>query len=302
MFDLGIEEFIVLFLLIIIFWFLCRDEIKTTENENKIVNLPVKIIKIENEDNIDLIEDDKHNVHNQTLIKIINQTIEKMKKDENKDKSKDKDKEDIDIDIYKEIIDLFSNYDLTRIKYILKEIEKASTSTESDNSELEINDREVLHLVLKRMKDKRNKDNYDVLVHNLYLSLNEFIEDVDSGDIICKTGRITRYIQIFEHCDFDEELVCLKPLWIFKDEISTIIREYVDKCIEQNEMFRKLYFIDNIMELNNKYTKRYLKYVNQIQKTLNKKIKNVYSQFLEEEKIKKISDDIYKEIFSLNSI
>ena len=90
---------------------------------------------------------------------------------------------------------------------------------------LNISEMEILHLVWNRINADCNKEVSNTLKENLTMELGDSV--VDDDNMHCVQGRITRVMQCLQHADA-EGILNIKPLWVIKEEISTIFGRYRD--------------------------------------------------------------------------
>lgn len=239
------------------------------------------------EDNIDLMKEDRHTPHNTMIVMNVNEAIKKLKKT---DKKKYK-RETIIEEIQKELCGEDMN---EQIGLIMEQIKDLQRDIYEENEFVD-DELEILRLVWERINYEKNEMNIDNLTHNLKLALMECMDENDGQvSVMCREGRISRYVQIFEQSDFEKDIVVLKPLWIYKEEIGHIITENMDNYLKQNKVFEKLFNMnENEMTQNRK--KRYNKYLKQILTQIDKYIDEMYKHIINEKELKHIKELFYNE-------
>ena len=84
---------------------------------------------------------------------------------------------------------------------------------------------ELLRLVWDRINHPINSSNVDSLKKNLI----DQLADCKNGDsLYCCEGRVMRILQTLEECD-NENIVNLRPMWAYRDEIVQKIEKYQKK-------------------------------------------------------------------------
>ena len=184
------------------------------------------------EDRVDLDLEDRHNVHNTTLKRNAQQVINSLKVSDQK-------KYTIDtalIEIRKMIeFNLDPDLDkLDRALFVLDKIEEMDSTYQCVN----LKELEILRLVWERINHPINQKQVIQLKQNLIDQLADC--GYGSNSIHCCEGRIMRLLQTLEQCDV-ENIVDLRPLWAYKEEISNKITHYKDKLLKKTpEIYQEL--------------------------------------------------------------
>lgn len=181
-----------------------------------------RVIRVPLEDQVDLTIEDEHNVHNKTIKRTAAVAIKNLKKCDNKLWN------NINTTI-SNIHECASNLNLNN-KQQIRENLSLMQNLNAYYKNGKISEMELIRLIWCRIHDPINQSVMKTLKENFY---NQLI-DCGNGErnLHCLEGRITRLIQSLQHCDV-ENLVDLKPMWAFRDEIVNKIQQYQKKLIER---------------------------------------------------------------------
>lgn len=200
-----------------------------------------RIIRIPLEDQVDLAIEDRHNVHNKTIKRTANMAINELKKS--------------DMGIYNintafnEIYKYIESLEIVN-KDKAKEVLNLIENINAYYTNGKLFEKELIKLVWSRINNPINESRCQLLKDNFIMQL----IDCSNGDRIlhCTEGRITRILQSLQSCDM-EDIVNLKPMWAFKEEIADKIIKYQNK-------------------LQNKAPKKYIDVINKLEPTLPEKL------------------------------
>jgi hypothetical protein len=185
------------------------------------ITIEQHVIRIPLEDQVDLEIDDMHNVHNKTIKRGAIMAINELKKT---DEGKYSVKSAIS-DIREHLESQPDGIPEKTIGIAFQSLrliyEMDSTYQTSGIKELEI-----LRLVWERINHKNNLGVVDQLKENVVKELADCYRG--NGSVHCCEGRITRILQSLQNCDA-ENVVDLRPMWAYKDEIVNKITKYRDK-------------------------------------------------------------------------
>lgn len=180
------------------------------------------VYTIHPDDRINMLIDDRHNVHNATLKRHAMQVIVNLKQS-------DQHKYTIESAIT-DILDMIemnpdTNLDLLEsAKNVLESINDINATYHNAY----ITEKEILRLVWERINHPINQSVVDQLKSNLIEELADCVNNY-SG-LQCCEGRIMRILQTLESCD-KESIVNLRPMWAYKEEISNKILKYRQKLL-----------------------------------------------------------------------
>lgn len=188
------------------------------------VTIEHHILRIPIEDRVDLAIEDKHNVHNSCLKRNATSVIQQLK--------------DSDLHIYsidkalEEIFDMIEMSPDTNLDK-LDDATAALTlicSIDAYYHSGNISEKDLLRLIWDRIHHPVNVELQSQLKENLI----EQLADCRNGysGVHCCEGRIMRILQVLENCD-REDIVNLKPMWAYKEEISNKIGLYRQKLLDK---------------------------------------------------------------------
>jgi hypothetical protein len=233
--------------------------------------IDIEIIQIEPEIiNNDVNNNDNQNVHDTSVQSHITNCINKLKEDPWREKLKLTNTELIN-EIKKYIFNEYVGSEEKKEKALntLNKMKKINGQI----SKLNMTEVDVLKIVWNRINNPINNVNIKNLKENLVLELADSM--IDDDQIYCVMGRTSRIIQTLECCDA-ENILNIKPIWIIKEEISTLFGKYRNKLFNSlSEKNKNIYnktegitlkekkLIDNINNdiktiINNKLIKKYI--------------------------------------------
>lgn len=199
-----------------------------------IMTIEHHIIRIPLEDRVDLNIEDNHNVHNKTVRRTAVHAIDELKKSDRgqytiesafneineylKSKPRSEDLASKQKDIVEKIIISASNS--------LQLIDEMDAMYYSGN----IKEKEVIRLVWDRINHHINHNKRELIIENFIKELADCTKS--GGSVHCCEGRITRILQSLQNCD-SEDIVNLRPMWAFKEEIANKIGKYREKLIKK---------------------------------------------------------------------
>lgn len=229
----------------------------------------IEVINIPLDDQPDLDINDRHNVHNITLKRTCANIIKYLQ-----DTDTDTNKSKTGLNILNELIELCQSTQNTIKNKALICLTQVKNMDCTYNSLIKIKESEVLRLIWNRIMLIENNDTRNQVIDLLWIQLSDCI---NYGNVLhCTEGRIMRYLQVLEHqLDFH-----LKPLWLFKQEITNVVPKIRDKILsklpqsyvdlyntidlDDCDLQDKLLYekIKNciIKNLNNKFNKDYIKH------------------------------------------
>ena len=181
----------------------------------------ITIFRIPIEDRIDFEVEDDHNVHNKTIKRTAIKAIEELKK--------------VDLGKYsiQSAFDSIYKYINSQPQSLSSQKLELASETLAQIDEIDsfyqtaqILEKEVTRLVWERIHHSDNFDKLEQLKENLIVEL----ADCNKGDgsLHCCEGRITRMLQSLQSCD-NGNIVDLRPMWAFKEEIENKISRYREK-------------------------------------------------------------------------
>jgi hypothetical protein len=185
--------------------------------EEHFIHVPV-------EDQIDLDLEDKHNVHNKTLKRQASHAISQLRKTDQHQYTIDQAIEEI-----KYLIEFNLSPDIEKLDEALYAVEKIDQMDVFYHSG-QTSEKEILRLVWERINHPVNHKMKDQLCENLIDQLADCKNDYTG--VHCCEGRIMRILQTLELCD-DGNVVNLKPLWAYREEISNKILKYREKLLNK---------------------------------------------------------------------
>lgn len=182
------------------------------------------ILRIPVEDRVDLAIDDKHNVHNVTIKRNARQVIHQLQ-------NSDQHQYTIasTLATINELIELSPDPNLDKLDaavQALRRLEQINAFYHSAN----IAELEILRLVWERINHPINAERIEQLKLNIIEQLSDCVNGY-SG-VHCCEGRIMRILQTLEGCD-QNDLVTLRPMWAYKEEISNKITQYRQKLLDR---------------------------------------------------------------------
>ena len=166
------------------------------------------------------IKDDKHNVHDNVLVKTVTKAVETIKNNTK-----------IIFDAAASIRDIRNYINNSSVSQDRKTNAILALDKIESNNELvtssKIKEMDLLHLVWNRIYNDINKNNIDVLKENLVDELSEVIEH---GKSVCVTGRFNRIIDTLNGVDPE---ISIKPKWALQKEMvekaGVLFQEYINK-------------------------------------------------------------------------
>ena len=175
-------------------------------------------IRIPLEDIVDLEIGDRHNVHNKTVKRTAVMAIKELEKSDSKTYSIES-----AIDSIRDHLKIGGSENALRALKNINDIDGYYNTAK-------LPEREILRLVWERINHPININQIDQLKANLA----EQLADCCNGNtgVHCCEGRITRILQSLQHCD-QENIVNLRPMWAFKDEITDKIPRYREKLLKK---------------------------------------------------------------------
>jgi len=189
------------------------------------IRIEQHIIRIPFEDRVDYAMEDNHNVHNKTVKRTAVMAINELKKSDRKIYSIESAITAISELIKSKPKDLSEDKLLTA-QQSLDLIDEMDSLYYTAN----IAEREIIRLVWERINHPINSDKSDQLKENLIKELADCKKGTSS--VHCCEGRVTRILQSLQSCD-NENIVDLRPMWAFKEEIENKISQYRDKLLKK---------------------------------------------------------------------
>ena len=210
------------------------------------------VIRIPIEDRIDFEIKNRHNVHNKTVRRTAVIAIEQLKKS-----NQNKYTTTSAIDEIMQTLAEDSSQTSEFAVYALQMILQIDGSYHPSN----LKEKEILRLVWERIHHPINTDKVKQLEENFIKEL----ADCNKGDgsVHCCEGRVTRLLQSLQSCD-NENIVDLKPMWAFKEEVENKISKYRNKLIRKvpskySELEKKIELNDNDKNLIDKFNRCLIK-------------------------------------------
>lgn len=213
------------------------------------------VIRIPMEDRVDLVIEDTHNVHNSCLKRGFLKIIKELQ-------GSDQQHYTIDTSI-NAIYDLIRS-NKTKPFQVLDNAARSLEQIDHLNAiyqAVNIYEKEVIRLVWERINHPINQNK----INDLYDSIIEQLADcqTENNDIQCCEGRVMRVIQSLECLD-TENIVNLRPMWAYKEEIANQIPLYRDKILnklppEYKQLYDKLDLTDKDKEFLNKFNQCLIK-------------------------------------------
>lgn len=160
------------------------------------------------------VENDKHNVHDSSVVKSVAATVKKLKQ-----------QTQLLISLPNTLIQVrqLCNGN-AKAERVLNRIESSTDTVTSLNSEKEVN---ILHLVWNRICSQ----NYDESVKKRLVE--SLAECVENDSVVCTNGRVSRIVDTLNIVD---PVVSIKPRWAVRREIleiaSNLRKEYSDGDVE----------------------------------------------------------------------
>lgn len=227
----SIDDIIIFFSLVIVigcsvFYIIKHRLSHYTLNYYYPVDLTIEhhIMRIPIEDRVDLAIEDKHNVHNKTLKRSAEHAIEQLKKVDQHQFTVES-----TIELISQLIELSPDPDLDKLDAALHSL-KSIDQIDAYYHSAEIVEKEILRLVWERINHPVNAERNEQLKDNLL----EQLADCKNGysGVHCCEGRVMRLLQTLENCD-QEEIITLRPMWAYKEEIGDKIAQYRQKLFEK---------------------------------------------------------------------
>jgi hypothetical protein len=197
------------------------------------------IQRIPIEDRIDLAVEDKHNVHNSCLKRNASHVIHKLKESDRHIYTV----EQAIGDIF-EMIELSPDTDLDKLDDATASL-NAICAIDARYHAGNISEKELIRLIWDRIHHPVNSEVITQLKENLIDQLADC--RADYSGVHCCEGRIMRLLQTLENCDC-EDIVSLRPMWAYKEEISNKISLYRQKLLEK--VPQKYKDLENKTDLN----------------------------------------------------
>lgn len=244
---------------------LCLLTIMLIYHQPVIVPMEQHIIRIPVEDNVDLVVEDNHNVHNRCLKRIASQSIQELIKS---------DRHIYTIDtMYTSIqymIEFSIDTDLNKLDDASESLRLIKQINAYYNS-AEIGEMELIRLVWERVNHPDNSQVVEQLRSNIIAQL----ADCKNGysGVHCCEGRIMRILQTLEKCD-SKGIIDLKPMWAYKEEICSKIIQYRRKLL--NNVPNQYAELDKKVELTYEDTKLLNQFNQCLVRNLNKRFEIDY--------------------------
>jgi hypothetical protein len=222
MFGFDIEDSCVVICCLLLCYYIVRT-IRSRTTYPSTVTIE-HIIRVPIEDQVDLAIEDRHNVHNKTIKRTATQVIEQLKECDQHHYTIDS-----TVNLIEQMIELSIDTDVDKLDsalYTLQTICRIDAIYHSAN----IREKEILRLVWERINHPLNHE----VVEQLKTNLIEQLADCRSeyAGVHCCEGRIMRVLQTLENCD-KQDLVNLRPMWAYREEISDKISKYRDKLLSR---------------------------------------------------------------------
>jgi hypothetical protein len=222
--EMNLENSLIMMFLLIIFltFYVIRRHHYVVNYRPLEVTIEQTILRIPMEDRVDLVMEDKHNVHNQCLKRNAINVIKNLQIFDQHHYTMDSAFNDIS-----QMIELSPDTNLERLEsasYVLESIKNIGAFYHT----AKISELEILRLLWERINHPINHECVSRLKENLIEQLADCQNDY-SG-VHCCEGRIMRILQTLELCDA-ENIVTLRPMWAYKEEISNQIIKYREKLL-----------------------------------------------------------------------
>lgn len=252
-----------------------------------IIRIP--IIRIPIEDRVDLVMEDAHNVHNQTIRRIVVLAIKRLQESDRQIQNIDSTFRSIEQWIECNQHTLKPEV-INAAKYVLHHIRQSNIMYPV----VKITESEIIRLVWDRINHPINQ----TLSSNLIENLIQQLADCQSGEheLHCLEGRIVRIIQTLEQVD-TAHLVDLKPLWAFKEEIVAKITQYRDKLMH---LVPPIYHrLDRVQKLTVKDRRRLHQFNRCLITNLNRRFKKDYIQpgYLTQHELNDLTKVYYQSLY-----
>lgn len=185
------------------------------------VDIQHHIFRVPLEDQVDLDIDDRHNVHNKTLKRGASKALKKLKK--------------LDRQVYTiesaltQIKEVIGNTSDPALQQSASEAIEAIEMMDAHYSSAKIDEREIIRLVWERINHPDNLEQRDLLIDTFIQQLADCRRG--PGGVHCCEGRIMRMLQTLQLNDHNSQLVDLKPLWAYQEEITNKILKYRAKLL-----------------------------------------------------------------------
>jgi hypothetical protein len=183
-----------------------------------------QVIRVPVEDRVDLAFDDKHNVHNSTLKREATKVIEKLKLSDQHRYTQGSAFEEI-----KQLIDMSPDPDLDKLDQAFNSLDLIEHNHVYYHNG-SIDEKELIRLLWERINHPINQCVLESLKNNIIEQLADCGDG--HGSLHCCEGRVMRLIQTLEQCD-QENLVDLRPMWAYREEISNKIIKYRQKLLNR---------------------------------------------------------------------
>lgn len=186
------------------------------------VTIEHHVYRIPIEDRVDMDIEDRHNVHNMCLKRNAFNIIQNLRaSDQHKYTT------NTALNAIHRLIEfsIDDNLDkLERAEVALDLIEEIGATYSSGH----VQETELIRLIWERIQHPMNEIKREQLEDNLI----EQLADCKNGShgVHCCEGRIMRLLQTLEGCD-NHEIVNLRPMWAFKEEIVNKILKYREKLL-----------------------------------------------------------------------
>jgi hypothetical protein len=194
------------------------------------------VIRIPLEDQVDLDLDDNHNVHNKTIKRTAVAAIESLKQVDQSQYSIESAIADL-LEFLDGSNDTIGSLELKPekidvAKQVIRQIDAMNCLYVTAN----IREREIFRLVWERINHPVNQPIVNQLKENLIKELADCNRGHGRLSLHCCEGRVTRLLQSLQECDA-EDIVNLRPMWAFKEEITNQISKYREKLLKKGPDF-----------------------------------------------------------------
>lgn len=162
------------------------------------------------------VQNDKQNVHEHAVASTTASNLNRIADDQ--DPNRERNQKEIDKDIRNAIWAInqhpeIDNKKKTRAARVAQEL------TNNVHSKFNMNERQALSYVWRRINDKSNENNRANAIESLADELSSAIE---GSHTVCPTGRISHCVQAVQPIDQKGDLEIARPKWALREEISNI--------------------------------------------------------------------------------
>ena len=235
-------------------------------------------------DNINLNPDDKHNVHNVSIVDAIKKRLPALY--ENKGQVY------TFVQVVQQLKDSFrENKSYPYVSRVLRFILESNASYSSR----QIKEFEILRLIWTRINHPKNVDQRSILVEELLSQLNDCYQ-VEEDQIHCLEGRIVRYFQVLELHDFQRELWSLVPLWAYKREIENSCSKALKDMVEGLTIEDQLIYFKK--DPDRAEEERVNAWNRNLVERLDSQFKQTYADRLEEQQLKNLIEPCFQAILT----